>query len=336
MIRKEIVILSLIIISLLCCYLLFSTNALNNRFGCEFKHIIYRVMLEYEFKGQEYKLFNPSLTKTHEGYIMCLRYCNNILKNLYFYLYGKKNCKSHIAVAKLSPTFEIEKLTFLNIKGHPLEDPRIEYNDGKYYISITEFIDKKNIFPSLYVLDDSFNVLQRIEYNKQDYFGLNKKQYIQKNWCPFIRGKELLLHTDTFPEWKVFSVRNTGSMSRIVSFDSREFFKPYIQQTHIRCSTSWKSFTKETYICGIHTKQFCGILPTIRSILVEIDKITLLPIRSSDVFCVDSNHVRIQFLSGLETDDMFVYLAFGIGDYKTKIIRLAKTYVSKLLDFKVT
>lgn len=335
--KRKVLLWSFIITSLICAYLLFSTNAINNRFGCEFTHIAARTMLDYEFKGQEYKLFNPSLTKTPEGYVMCLRYCNNTLKNMFFYLSGKKDYQSHICIAKLTPKFQIDKMTFLNIKGPPLEDPRIHYHDGKHYISVTEFIGKKNIFPALYILDDAFNVLHRLDYNRDDYFGSNeKKQFIQKNWCPFTRENELLLHTDTFPTWKVFRIGDGGSMMPMVSFDSREFFKPFPKQPHIRCSTSWKSFTDTTYICGLHTKQFCSILPTIRTILVEIDKKTLKPIRSTDVFCVDNkNHVRIQFLSGLETDDMFVYLTFGIGDYKTKVIRMTKKYVSRLLDFKV-
>lgn len=329
---------TIIIIILVLCYLLFSTTVMNNRFGCEFKHILYTTMLDYELNQEKYKVFNPSITKTDEGYIICFRYSNSISKNIYLWLTSKLNSNSHIAIAKLSPSFKIKNLKILDIKGPPLEDPRIEYYNGKYYISITEFKKIRYIFPCLYVLDNNFNVLQRIEYNKLDYFGeklVYKSKFIEKNWCPFTRGKDLLLHTDTFPVWKVFSLGNTGSMNQITSFDSRKFFK-FVRQPHIRCSTSWKSFTKKTYICGIHTKQYSGVFSTIRTILVEIDKITLLPIRSTDVFCIDNNDSRIQFLSGLETDDIFVYLAFGIGDYKTKIIRLSKKYVSNLLDFKTT
>ena len=223
------------------------------------------------------------------------------------------------------------KTIFPKMQSKYLEDPRISFHDNKFYISITEFINKTKIFPSIYVFDNEFNFIHKQDYNWDTYFrSINiKPSMIQKNFCPFVLNNKLLIHTDSFPMWNVFDL----NFNHIVSFNSKEFFLN-LKHEIIRCSTSWKSFSEKTFICGLHTKTFAinKFLPTIRTILVEIDKETLIPIRKTKVLCFDRiNNARIQFLSGLETDNNNIYLTFGIGDYKITIKRLPKTYVNRLL-----
>jgi hypothetical protein len=155
---------------------------------------------------------------------------------------------------------------------------------------------------------------------------------IQKNWCPFQHKNSLFIHTDSYPDWIVFNFTDNIKQT-VVHFDSTSFFKD-LNQHIIRCSTSWVDFSDTTFLCGLHTKEFKikQFIPTIRSLFVEIDKTTFLPIRKTKVLCFDfKNDSRIQFLSGMESDQFNIYITFGIGDYKLQVKRISKKYINSLL-----
>ena len=323
-------IVTFIFIIFLITRVLFSTKFINNRWSSDFKTLYTKTMLTWDLSGF-YKMFNPSITKYKDGYVMCTRYNNKTIKNLFMYAHSEIDYQSYICFVVLSLDMKIKKIVFPSLKKIPLEDPRITFFDGYFFVSVTELISKKEIYPTLYIFDEQFNFLRRVDYNRKDYFITNPKSSIQKNWCPFPYNNEILLHTDTFPDWKVYRIDHWGDMHMMAHCDSRKFFRR-ISQRLIRCSTSWKSFSKNTFICGIHTKQFFSVLPTIRSVLVEIDKRALLPIRHTEVFCVDAkDNTRVQFLSGLEVDELNVYLTFGIGDYRADVKRVPKSYIRELL-----
>jgi hypothetical protein len=77
-------------------------------------------------------------------------------------------------------------------------------------------------------------------------------------------------------------------------------------------------------------------LNKIRSILVLIDRTTLLPVKYTSFFCLDKeSHQRVQFLSGIETNENNILLTYGIGNYKTefyKIPRYRLNYLFKNID----
>jgi hypothetical protein len=296
--------------------------------SCNCKHLQCNKVLDWEISSR-CKIFNPSLTKYGKNYVMCARYSSKTLKHPFLYI---STNISHVCIILLSPKFEILKIIFPKLNNIPLEDPRIHYHNNKFYVSITEFNSNTYIFPALYILDKEFNLIKRVDYNKDDYFKHALKNNIQKNWCPFNHGDDLLLHTDSYPIWRVMKINELGNMSQIVEHDTTEFFENSKQKI-IRCSTSWKSFTEDTYICGLHTKEFSiSIIPIYNTILIEIDKKTLIPIRKTDTICIDSkNHTKVQFLSGIEVDDMNVYLSYGIGDYKVEIIKFTKNHLLKNL-----
>jgi hypothetical protein len=307
-----------------------STSFANNRLTCEYKHIITHKKLAWDIDGF-YKMFNPSITKWNDNYVLCVRYSNKTVKNFFMYAYSTLNYQSSLCCAVLDGKMKIQKVIFPIRTDIPLEDPRIQYHQSKFYISVTEYVDKGNIFPTLYILNDRFDYIQRIEYDRNDYFTIMPQFNIQKNWCPFVHNGELYLHTDTYPMWNVFKLFEDGHIQNIVSVDTKTLFCSSGHKL-IRCSTSWKKLTDSTYICGSHTKTFCTKLPTIRTILVEIDMNTLQPIRKSDVLCIDiKSDTRIQFLSGLEVDEYNVYLSYGIGDYKCEVHSIPKTHVHNLL-----
>lgn len=328
----------IIIFIIVICYILFSTDFINNRNICKYKHIHNKNILKIEIPGS-YKLFNPSLCKYNNNYIMCTRYCNNTAKNLFMYLTAKLHIESHISFIILNNSFNIKKIIFPKLNSNKLEDPRICFYKNNFYISITEFIDRNNIIPKLYIFDNNFNFIKHIEYNWQQYFEQTKKKkiMIQKNFCPFVLNDNLLVHTDSYPIWNVFKIdtitKDSMSFNNIISYDTTSFFKD-LNQKIIRCSTSWVNFSKNTLLVGLHTKEFdyFGKIPTIRSILVEVDKNSLKPLRKTNLLCFDFyKHTRIQFLSGLEIDDFYIYLTFGFGDYKVIVKKLTKIHVNNLL-----
>jgi hypothetical protein len=223
------------------------------------------------------------------------------------------------------------------MKSNFLEDPRITFFNNYFYVSVTEFINKKNIFPSMYIFDKNFILFKKIEYNWDLYYNIkypNTKRWsiIQKNWCPFQYKNSLYIHTDSYPNWTVFKFED--NIKRIiVNIDTSTFFDD-LNQKLIRCSTSWVDFSDKTFLCGLHTKEFAftRFLPTIRSIFVEIDKKTFKPIRKTKLLCLDfKNDSRIQFLSGMESDDLNIYITFGIGDYKFQIKKISKKYIQSVL-----
>jgi hypothetical protein len=320
-----------IIIVVLLIIVVTSTSFINNRLTCDLKHISSKKMLIWEIPGF-FKMFNPSITKYGKQYVLCTRYSNKTVKNIFMYAYSELDYQSNICCAILDKYMNIQQVVFpLTNNCNPTEDPRIHYHNDQFFISATEFKNKQEIFPTIFVLDKYLKYVRKIDYNRPNYFTVMPVSNIQKNWCPFSHNNKLVVHTDSYPLWNVFELNSdNGCMEIITSVKTTDFFYTSNHKI-VRCSTSWKPFSKSTYICGLHTKQFCTIFPTIRTILVEIDSITLKPIRKTDVICVDStSDTRIQFLSGLEVDDTYVYLTYGIGDYKSEIHRLTKTYINKL------
>jgi predicted GH43/DUF377 family glycosyl hydrolase len=306
----------IIIFLLLLCL---NRDILRISFCSEKYHIKGRNIFSKEFNSV-YNIFNPSILKKNKKYICCMRCSTLSMKNLFNYLYGRYNYDSFLLFCEIE-NGKFQKIIFSRpCDNGYYEDPRmIEYN-GNYLVSATEFIDKKNIFPVILEYDKNYNFLRRIDYNRENYFFEIPFQSIQKNWCPFEHKGMLYVHTDTFPDWKVFQVDNKGNMIKKV----HKPFSPSLQNMFLRCSTSWKDYDNNFYICGLHTKTKT-MIPKIRSMLVLIDKNTLEPVFYTDVFCLEKeDHDRIQYLSGIEVEDKSIILAYGIGDYKVVLKKVLK------------
>jgi len=321
--------MKVVIVILIIIFLLFSSKVLNTVLKCTPVHLRARERFVVESEGT-YKLINPSIAHT-DKMLMAIRYTNATMKNLAMYLFQKLNYHSYIGIATIDSNFCMQKIVYPNFKSsYPLEDPRIVIYNGITYVSVTE-VTNKAIFPVLFELNSSFEMVKRIDYNKNTY---NDKHNVQKNWCPFQHQEKLLVHTNAHPTWDVYSVDTfTGNMSQLTSFPNL-FHKFIRKNTYVRCSTSWKEFTQHTYLCGLHIKTYDFILhklAVIRTILVEVDKNTLKPIRCTEPFCIDRDHHPIQFLAGLEVDDDNVYLSFGLGDYKSTIYSVTKTRIDRML-----
>lgn len=278
-----------------------------------------------------YNVFNPSIHLQDGRFSIVLRCSTLTQKNLYNHLYGEEKYTSFLMFSELNRNGQ-RKLVYPyeNFLQGNWEDPRMVRFGDYYYVSATEFNGFGNIFPVLLKYSLNYDFIEKLEYNRKDYFGTNGSvPSIQKNWCPFLYRNQLYLHTDSFPVWKVFKCQIENSSVRLKLITEKRI--PILsleeqKQLYLRCSTSWKKYDKKTYICGLHTKTK-GRIPTIRSILVLIDKKTLLPIKRTDIFSFLGK--RIEFLSGLETDLDNVYLSYGVNDSEARIRKIEK----KLLIF---
>lgn len=304
------------ILFLIFSHLIFSENLLSITFEkCNY-HLFGKKIFSLKFESR-YNIFNPSITKKDNKIVCCARVSTLTQRNLFYHLYGQIFYKSSIVFVEI----ENNKIIYPKLSGN-LEDPRMIYFNDEYIVSMNNFVSKKDNFPILNIFDENYNLKRIVKYNKENYFGTNKIS-TQKNWCPFIHENKIYLHTDTFPVWKVFCVDiYSGNMQKIVEKEVYDIFPE--GKYYLRCSTSWKSYDENNYICGLHTKTK-GKIPTIRSLLVLIDKKSLLPISKTEIFCLEKEkHNRIQYLSGLETDDDFVFLAYGLNDAEMIIKKVYK------------
>lgn len=336
-----------ILILFLIIYVLLSKTVIHDKFVCYDDHLYFRKVGIINAPGT-HRLYNPSVIEFKDKYVVCARYTNRTFRNLFYFLIHCFNYQSNICICIYTKDWKFEKIILpIPFTKLILEDPRITYDKtmDKFLISITENMANM-IYPCLYVLDTSFNFIGRYEY--KNYIIpkriSNSSFLIQKNWCISYSDSynKPIIHTDTYPTWRMYSLdftlTNTVNMSTLIEYNSTNFFEDiYPKYDIIRCSTSWKPFTEHSYICAVHIKFYNAYLTysigcTIRTLLVEIDKYTLLPIKKTHCFCLDKHrHSCIQFVSGLETDSNYVYLTYGIGDYKTEICRISKRKVLKML-----
>lgn len=312
-----------IIIVILLFYIFFSNHFMRcivQYEDCNTKHLYFKEIFSYEKTGLE-KLFNPSIQKYGDKYICCIRNSTNTLKNLFGKMYSKYVCKTNIIFLEADKQFK--KLRFITPKSEDcIEDPRLVLHNNLYYISCTEYKNCK-ITPVLFVYNKNYEYVKKMYYTGYPYKG------IHKNWCPIIHENKRLMHTDTYPVWRVFSIDENANLESIITFKSKSFFK-IPKKTFLRCSTSWKIYDEYTYICGLHTKKKDN--KEIRTILVLIDRKTLLPLKYTCIFCIDNiTHNKIQFLSGLEVDENHnVILTYGIGDYKITFYKISKRRLDSL------
>jgi hypothetical protein len=305
--------------------LLFNNYILQSSIICLGKHFRNKTLFSIELSSV-IKVFNPSIINKKKKYILCTRYSYRTHKNLFDNIYST-----------IINKYEYSKIIFIEVyknnlyhkyyyklidipnshtKGQ-LEDPRfIEYNN-LYIVLTTEYISTNNTYPVLYIFDTKYNFVKRTE--------IMRFKGIHKNWCPFEHKGKLYIHTDTYPEWKVFELDiNNGKLKQVIN---TKFPLNSPENMFLRCSTSWKIYNEKYYICGLHIKTYNKSLPQIRSVLVLIDRITLLPVLQSDILCLEYGCDRIQFLSGIEIDNNYIILAYGVGDFKIVCKKIHKNHV---------
>jgi len=310
-----------------------ATKSANKIRECIYYHPNYTKKFSYEIDGL-YKVYNPSLCKTETGYVCCYRYSSASHQNNFHKLKAEFYNRSKIGFIRFNRDFnhiEYKSLIKISIQNTEMEDPRIEYHNGIFFVSATRYNEKKgSCIPNLLIFDSNLNFLGKIDYEIGKYFSLNSPGN-QKNWCPISYNGELFIHTDVFPRWQVWKMeKNFREWENIIDIDSRSFFSD-TKEDYIRCSTSWKPFKPGYFLCGIHTKTG-DASPLIRTSLIEVSMSSFLPTRKTPVLCIDTDwHNKIQFLAGLENYKDSIILGFGIADARIEFIRIEKSHIDKLL-----
>lgn len=289
-------------------------------------HIQGTTILRESFQGV-YQVYNPSIVKIEDKYVGCARLSTLTYKNILYCLYGHFFRDSFFIFFELDSKRNL-KLIYPSrnpkaLRKAVLEDPRIiKYND-QYVVSSTD-LEKR--FPVITIWDLNYNFVKLVDYSKSDYYGsLYFPNQMEKNWCPFEHLGRLYVHTDTCPIWRVLEVElDTGKMRKEVEINSSVLFQDEAA-LYLRCSTSWKVYDDMHYICGLHTKSKRRLAPSFYSVLVLIDRTTLLPVQITDVLCFEpKQHHRIQFLSGLEVEPWHIVLAYGLSDCEVVLRRVPK------------
>lgn len=143
----------------------------------------------------------------------------------------------------------------------------------------------------------------------------------QKNWgsLPVTQFNSKLFLTDVYPKWKVQIVDQQGSVKNIIDIDT-----PGILLKNLRCTSRCCLFKQGTLLTCLHS------VHPYQTYFCEIDLSTLGPLRLSPplIFDIDS---YIEFPSGLDIIDDFVYVGVGINDVKASVYRLPVDYVDRLL-----
>lgn len=326
-----------IVLSVLVMYIIFSRK--NKKISGILLVILYLIMknesiLEYSncdshhckflkvFSEKSKEMYNPSLCKIDEGFLICARKSSSSYKNLFSHFAGLFNYNSSIVFIKTirnSATYIYPE----QIKN--LEDPRMIKYKNMYLVSANEYLTIDKNYPVISVYNRKYEFVKRVDYNRNDYNGNAKG--VQKNWCLFVKNQELYVHTDTYPRWKVFILDlENGRMQKIVDWDSRNFFKKF-EGVVLRNSTSWKNFDSDNFICGLHTRTV-NLIPQIRSLFVLINYDTFLPEKQTNILCLEKDRCnRVQYLSGLETDDDYVYLGYGLNDAEIGIRKIMKSNI---------
>lgn len=295
--------------------------------------------------------FNPSIIALNDGrYLMVVRRSNIHSDNISHLIYNANvssiNKKSKLVFVILDKDFNI-----ISTKDSIPSNTDINYEDGRlfsfnnlFYISAVHYIPDQRIFPVLLEFDNNFNYIRRIDYLIQPSGKeVDRFSSIQKNWYPFAHNGKLLIHTDSYPIWRVRQVTIDGSnyayVRTILEHNVSDIFSS-VEYPLLRCSTSWINFTNTfnniptrqspqgSYLACLHTKTKIG---TIRTLFVEIDKESLLPIRKSKLLCLDHNHARLQFTSGLTRCNNDIIISYGLCDTKYAVKVLPYDYIRKLL-----
>lgn len=325
----------IILIILIFLLIFFNSFFINEKISfCQNSHLkSIQSVVEYESNDFFKKIFNPSIVFNNNELIIVARKSSNTLKSIFHWSVNRILKTNFSSIVFFKYNFEKQKLSFIKeftTKENNLEDPRIIFYKNNYYVSITEFHSEKHIFPIIYKFDQKFNFIKKIKYCFSE-----KRNKIEKNWCLFIHQNELYLHTDCFPNWKIYKINineliNTADCLLILNLQN--IFSLNFKQ-FLRCSTSWKDFDSNFYIVGLHTKIFNLVTVDIKSKFVLVNKSNLIPQFISKEICFSEDfisHARIQFLSGIETNDKYLFLSFGIGDFKFLVKKIKK---KNLLNF---
>lgn len=144
----------------------------------------------------------------------------------------------------------------------------------------------------------------------------------EKNWSaiPLSHNHSQLFITHVYPQWRVGTLDGTGRFTTLIQ--TKKYEKWFAK---LRCTSCCCPFRSKTLLTCLHT------VHPYRTVLCEIDSITLLPLRLSLPLEFYMDESYIEFPSGLAVKDHMVYLGLGLNDTCCEIRRFSMEEVEKLL-----
>lgn len=310
--------------------LLFWKPLVHQLWSCDTKHIPTVTVFSHEDNHPYLSYFNPSMIPFANGYLIAVR--RSAWNNRHLWALLQRSFlpnRSYLEFFHVDAKFRLLSRTkpYLGDQSYIVEDPRICRWNDKIYVVAT--LVTEDIFPVLLEFNSSLQLLRRIKIDSSSF--RHGSRITEKNWCPFIVNDQLYLHTDTAPIWRIRRLDpETGEISTVVEWDSRSFFREI--PGFVRCSTSLIPYTDTTYLCGVHTHVKHGRKVEYRTILIEVDKTSLIPLRRTKPLCLRKDHTLIQFLSGLLVMSNQVVLGIGVGNYRFELHQVDRHYLESIFE----
>lgn len=282
--------------------------------------------------SSNYSYFNPSACRDADGSLVyAVRHSNwrqdsfiqrigSILKRL-----KEKRIRTHIHTWKRSLDGKRRMISIAR-QQHG-EDPRICLFKGQLFMLAVMYVDDAITRPTLFQLDRNQSMWKEVVVQIPTEWGH------QKNWCPFasLNEQHLLVHTDSFPSWRVRRIDiENGMLTTIVEEDMRHTI--LAQFTSLRCSTSPVDYDRNHYLMGLHTVPIISGEKVYSTVLVLMDKVSLMPVSCSRELCFGQKG-HVQFTSGLVRRSRNRYwIMFGSRDAEMHVVSLHRRDIDGLMQ----
>ena len=166
----------------------------------------------------------------------------------------------------------------------------------------------------------------------------------EKNWMIFKHKGKLVLHTHTYPMLNLFMVEinykpfSCKIVDRLSELNTTGYFPALGKLENLRSTAPWVLWkgtieNPETYLTMFRTKTY---LPRIthRSMFVEIDASTFIPLRYSPFICLSRKHEPIQFICGMISLENSCIISLGIDDKESRVISISRCDIDKSMKYE--
>ena len=275
-------------------------------------------------------IYNPSITKIPEGWLVAARVGTSIQSGASFLYHRYVNSQSQIVLLLFDPEFRVNlsyQILSLYLTSdqerfqYHLEDPRIDYQDGTLvicgtrsdYPSSCQVIASKGIWKNRIFWHEKTHVIPQ---------NIQQREWKSKNWTPFFYRNEFLVVTDIYPTFKVRHLTD-GHLVRQYPLNVPEFSNRII---HNGTSPRWLP-SRQFYIIGIHNK--VSIPLQIRTSFLLLSS-TLEP-QFYSPFLTFNPQSTFEFCSGLEViNDQTLVVGVGDSDQKAVLYRVSLVDLDRL------
>lgn len=271
--------------------------------------------------------YNPSLFMKDNELNIAVRECTSG-SNLF-------NLDSFLKISNLKildKNLKIKNKITAKFNKNFIKDIRI-FNHNNTYVGIAS-IGHKIPKPVLLKFDDNITEIKSVHLLESD-DTLN--DIPSKNW---ILINDNLIHTDTYPEFKVQQIVNYKLTEKYNSkdeiqkiFEKNFIFNEKITKIHGGCN--WIKLNNGNYLTIVHTliakfsvKELRRIY---RNMLLEIDSTTFKIVKYSNWICFSNKCECIQFVSSMIKINDIIKIGMGINDSFVKIVNYKEEELTKLL-----